>query len=129
MQFLAFQLALLLAQVAAWRTSFIARIGSAGQQQASIGRRASVHSCDSQMSLDDEQWAAQAVAWYDELAMLEVVCMGDIQHYGADAGAIERAIAESGGNVSRYLPYDERSLPDGSDPALAALEVSFCFGL
>ena len=77
--------------------------------------------------LSNEQRAAQAIAWYDELRMLEVVCMGELQHAkGAlSADAIEAVIAACGGNVSRYLMPDERSLPDGSDPSLSNLEVHF----
>ena len=71
--------------------------------------------------------AAQAVAWFDEVSMLQVFYMGDLWHEAgaADADAIEAAIVASGGNVSRYLTPEERTLPQGGDAALAALEVGF----
>ena len=71
--------------------------------------------------------ARQCVAWYDELAMLQVVLMGDLQHEtgSADADAIETLVAMSGGNVSRYLMPEERTLPNGSHPAIVGLQVSF----
>ena len=75
----------------------------------------------------DAQMATQAVAWYDEVSMLQVFYMGDLRHDAgaADADAIEAAIVASGGNVSRYLTPEERTLPQGGDAALAALEVGF----
>ena len=75
----------------------------------------------------DAQMATQAVAWFDEVSMLQVFYMGDLRHDvgAADADAIEAAIVESGGNVSRYLTPEERTLPQGGDAALAALEVGF----
>ena len=75
----------------------------------------------------DAQMATQAVAWFDEVSMLQVFYMGDLRHDAgaADADAIEAAIVASGGNVSRYLTPEERTLPQGGDAALAALEVGF----
>ena len=57
------------------------------------------------------------------------MCRGDIQHEGAGADDIEAAIAESGGNVSKYLMPEERALPDGSHQAISALSVSFSLPL
>ena len=75
----------------------------------------------------DAQMATQAVAWFDEVSMLQVFYMGDLRHDigAADADAIEAAIVASGGNVSRFLTPEGRTLPRGGDAALAALKVCF----
>ena len=75
---------------------------------------------------NEAQPALQAVRWFDELSMLEVFYMGDLAHEeGADdAAALEAAIAASGGNVSRFLLPDERTLPQGGE-TLSALNVCF----
>ena len=67
------------------------------------------------------------MAWFDELTMLQIFYMGDLRHDegAADADTIEAAIAASGGNVSRFLTPDERTMPRAGDAALAALAVSF----
>ena len=82
--------------------------------------------CSSEVGAD-EQAAAQAVAWFDDLTMLQIFYMGDLRHDegAADADTIEAAIAASGGNVSRFLTPDERTMPRAGDAALAALAVSF----
>ena len=83
-----------------------------------------------QQDIDDEQRANQVVAWFDELCMLQIVCMGDLEHdAGIDADTIEAAVAASGGNVSRELTPEERSLPDGSNPEVSSLAVSFSLAL
>jgi hypothetical protein len=81
--------------------------------------------------LSNKQWADQVVAWYDELAMLQIVCRGDITHDdGAyDADNLEAVISASGGNVSRFLMPEERTWPDGASPAIRGLEVSFSLDL
>ena len=107
--------------------------GSSLQRASPHPRLRSVSRCCSRARVpllseeSDAQMAAQAVAWFDEVSMLQVFYMGDLRHDAgaADADAIEAAIVASGGNVSRYLTPEERTLPRGGDAALAALEVGF----
>ena len=75
----------------------------------------------------DNAQAQQAVAWFDELTVLEVVYGEDLEHDGATAAMIEIAISALGGNVSAVLTPDERTLPDdgGGGTALNEVEVSF----
>ena len=111
--------------------------GSSLQRASPHPRLRSVSRCCSRARVpllseeSDAQMAAQAVAWFDEVSMLQVFYMGDLRHDAgaADADAIEAAIVASGGNVSRYLTPEERTLPRGGEAALAALEVGFSIGI
>ena len=117
--------------------AFLAKSKSSYSSTSSMSRIASpllVEEDDESIELNDKQRAAQVVAWFDELAMLEVVCRGDIEYDegSADSSTIETVIAASGGNVSRYLMPEERVLPDGASPALKGLcltQVSFTLDL
>ena len=82
--------------------------GSSLQRASPHPRLRSVSRCCSRARVpllseeSDARMAAQAVAWFDEVSMLQVFYMGDLRHDAgaADADAIEAAIVASGGNVS-----------------------------
>ena len=79
------------------------------------------------MAGDSADFASRAVAWFDEMSMLEVIYRGqlEVDAEGASAADIEAAIAKAGGNVSGELMLEDRVLPDGDHPALQQLAVGF----
>jgi len=108
--------------------SLVAEVGAAafGSAAAAVPVGGAAEPDDA-AALRAEAVARRAVAWFDELSLLEVVFGDALQHSpgGSSAADIEDAIARSGGNVSRLLPPEERRPPDGHGEALSRLAVSF----
>ena len=82
-------------------------------------------------SSDDDMLAERAVAWFDEVAMLEVIFRGQITHDDGAMSAtdLEAAIIDAGGNVSAALTLEDRTRPDGNHHAIRQLAVAFSIEL
>ena len=103
-------------------------------QRAQISRRmvpiaAASSSSNELQPLDHMAFADRAIAWFDELSMLEVIYRGQLAHdaEGMSAADLEAAIAAGGGNVSAALTHDERTRPSGD--AVQQLVVGFSVDL